>query len=201
MEELPIDSTRLCCNFVNTIYSWKQEDDYDFLQDYNIFIDWCVKLNVADDKFLDSLRRHAKRNTREANKVMNVIRNRRLLVHDLISAIAGKDQKEIKKMLALANPVMKEALNHMHLDFDGHAFVVSHQSEKIDLKAPLWIILKSLYDLITEMEIVRIKECPTCGWVFYDETKNGKRKWCNPLNCGTQDKMNRYNQKLRNQEN
>jgi predicted RNA-binding Zn ribbon-like protein len=96
---------------------------------------------------------------------------------------------------------MKNALHHMELEFNGRGFIFSSQAVTADLKEPLWIILKSLYDLVTEMDMGRVKECPTCGYVFYDETKNGKRRWCNPLNCGTQDKMNRYHQKLRDQEN
>ena len=198
--DLPIDSTKLCCNFVNTVYSWKEEDGFDFLEDYDKFLDWCSKLTIADNEYLDKLRRHAKRNAAEANRTMAFIRKSRLLVHEFISAIAKYDLKEIKKLLIPANAAMKEALQHMQLEFKGDAFVISPRTETVDLKAPLWIVLKSLYDLVIAMDMVRVKECPTCGYVFYDETKNGKRKWCNPLNCGTQDKMSRYNQKLRDRE-
>ena len=197
IEELPLDSTKLCCNFVNTVYSWKDPEDYDFLQDYDVFIDWCVKLSLADLAPLDKLRRHAKKNPSEAMKAMTFIRKNRLLIHDFISAIARQDAKEINKLLRPANTAMKEALLHMELEFNGRGFIVSSPAVQTDLKAPMWIVLKSLYDLVTESDMARVKECPTCGYVFYDETKNGKRKWCNPLNCGTQDKMNRYHQKLR----
>jgi predicted RNA-binding Zn ribbon-like protein len=70
-----------------------------------------------------------------------------------------------------------------------------HQNEPVQLISPIWPVLKSLYDLLTEDDRIRIKACPSCGWVFYDETKDGKRRWCNPLNCGTKDKMDRYTKK------
>jgi predicted RNA-binding Zn ribbon-like protein len=94
-----------------------------------------------------------------------------------------------------------DRLYNMKLELHGTAFAVSFSGKVLSLKTPIWVIVKSLYDLITETDLARIKECPTCGWVFYDETKNGKRRWCNPQNCGTQDKMIRYNQKLREQGN
>jgi predicted RNA-binding Zn ribbon-like protein len=199
IEELPIDSTKLCCNFVNTVYSWKGEDNYDFLNDYNTFIDWCVKLSLSDGEYLNRLRTHAKRNPKEARTTMEEFRKLRDLLHGFISAIARRDQNKITKLIVVVNSLFTDAFNNMKLEYDGKEFVLSYKIKPINLKSPIWIIVKSLYDLLTEMEMIRIKECPTCGWVFFDETKNGKRKWCNPLNCGTQDKMSRYNQKLREQ--
>jgi predicted RNA-binding Zn ribbon-like protein len=197
IEALPIDSTKLCCNFVNTVHSWKSDDNYDYLEDYDRFIDWCQKLFVADAEYLDRLRVIAKRTPQEARSVMGEIATIRDLLHTFISAIAGQDQKKVLKLLLEINPLLTEASNNMRLNFDGTAFIPFYKIKPLHLKTPLWIILRSLYDLLTAMDITRMKECPSCGWVFYDETKNGKRKWCNPLNCGTQDKMSRYHQRLR----
>jgi predicted RNA-binding Zn ribbon-like protein len=197
IESLPIDSTKLCCNFVNTLYSWKQEDTYDFLTDYDTFIDWCVKAAVCKEDHLIQLRQQAKKEPGEAIIAMKKIREVRLLLHQLISAIAGNDQVKIAQFLAVVNPFITDALSRINLEFSGNTFTIAYQKKPIQLISPIWWVAKSLYDLLTEDDIVRIKECPSCGWVFFDETKNGKRRWCNPLHCGTKDKMDRYTKKLK----
>ena len=200
IEGLPIDSTKLCCNFVNTIYSWKTNDNFDFLEDYHHFISWCEKLSVADAEYLNRLQSYAKRTPDEARKVMEEIRGIRNLLHAFISAISKQDRHKVQKLLPRVNTLLTEAWNILRLDFDRNGFRPSFKTKPLQLVTPVRIIVKSLYDLLTEMDIARLKECPSCGWVFYDETKNGKRKWCNPLNCGTQDKMSRYHQRMREQK-
>ncbi len=200
IEGLPLDSTKLCCNFVNTLYSWKTDDNYDFLEDYHHFISWCEKLSVADAQYLNRLRSLAKRTPEEARRVMEEVRGIRDLLHAFISASAKQDQQKIQKLLPHINLLLAEAWSLVRLDFDGTRFTPSFKIKPLELVTPVRIILKSLYDLLTEMDIARLKECPSCGWVFYDETKNGKRRWCNPLNCGTQDKMSRYHQRMREQK-
>jgi predicted RNA-binding Zn ribbon-like protein len=197
IESLPVDSTRLCCNFVNTLYSWKQKDSYDFLIDYNTFIEWCHKLAVCDDDQLIQFRQMALKEPDEAISTMNKIREIRLLLHELISAIAANDQEKIAQFLSAINPFLTDAFSRIRLEFSGNRFLIAYPQKAIQLIGPIWLVLKSLYDMITEDDLVRIKECPSCGWVFFDETKNGKRRWCNPLNCGTKDKMNRYTKKKR----
>ena len=195
IESLPIDSTRLCCNFVNTLYSWKKEDAYDFFTDYNTFLEWCHKLAVCKEDHLSQLRLEARKEPNEAIATMNKIRGIRFLLHQLISAIARNDQEKIKQFLGAINPSLTDALSRVNLEFSANVFAISYQKEPIQLISPIWLVLKSLYDLLTEDDMARIKECPSCGWVFVDETKNGKRRWCNPLNCGTKDKMDRYTKK------
>jgi predicted RNA-binding Zn ribbon-like protein len=197
IDELPIDSTILCCNFVNTVYSWKTHNPYDFLEDYQHFIDWCHKLLVAESDYLNHLQTLAKRNPADAHSVLEELRSIREKVHGFISVMAKEEMAKIPKLLKSINPLFTEMWKNLSLDFNGTVFTASYNIKPFNLKTPVWIIIKSFYDLLTQMEITRVKECPSCGWVFYDETKNGKRKWCNPLNCGTQDKMSRYHQRLR----
>ncbi|MGH3132366.1 MAG: CGNR zinc finger domain-containing protein [Gaiellaceae bacterium] len=40
----------------------------------------------------------------------------------------------------------------------------------------------------------RVKECPgagDCGWLFYDTSRNGTRRWCSMEGCGSRVKMRR----------
>ncbi|MCB9297188.1 MAG: CGNR zinc finger domain-containing protein [Lewinellaceae bacterium] len=38
----------------------------------------------------------------------------------------------------------------------------------------------------------RIRACPSCGWLFLDTSKNGRRRWCNMQACGSQAKARRW---------
>lgn len=38
----------------------------------------------------------------------------------------------------------------------------------------------------------RIRQCPRCGWLFVDTTRNGTRKWCSMMMCGGQVKAQRH---------
>jgi predicted RNA-binding Zn ribbon-like protein len=44
--------------------------------------------------------------------------------------------------------------------------------------------------LLRESDPKRIKQCPGehCGWVFFDMTKNGSRRWCEMKVCGNRAK-------------
>jgi len=38
----------------------------------------------------------------------------------------------------------------------------------------------------------RLKRCPSCDWLFEDQTRNGQRRWCDMADCGSRDKARRY---------
>ena len=200
IDNLPIDSTKLCCNFVNTRFAWKGEDQHDLILNYDVFIDWCVKLSVHDTSYLNRLRLLAKEDPDRATRAMKKLVRLRLLLHGFISSIATGHRHKSNALLAALNPAIANALAHVKLEHAKGVWSSGFQIQPPDLLSPSWVILKSLYDMLTTLDPDRIKECPSCGWVFYDETKNGKRRWCNPLNCGTKDKMDRYTQKLKERE-
>ncbi|MDH5823611.1 ABATE domain-containing protein [Luteimonas sp. RD2P54] len=47
-------------------------------------------------------------------------------------------------------------------------------------------------DLVTAGEHQRLRFCPACGWLFEDQTRNGRRRWCDMADCGSRDKARRY---------
>ncbi len=59
------------------------------------------------------------------------------------------------------------------------------------------LIAASALSLVADQrELSRLKMCPgeNCGWLFIDETKNARRKWCSMETCGNRAKaMRHYN--------
>lgn len=48
--------------------------------------------------------------------------------------------------------------------------------------------------LVDRRDAVRLKCCPgdDCGWLFVDETGNGRRRWCSMASCGNRTKARRH---------
>jgi predicted RNA-binding Zn ribbon-like protein len=52
-------------------------------------------------------------------------------------------------------------------------------------------------ELLLEPDRLPVKECPGCGWLFLDRSRNGSRRWCDMQVCGSRDKMRRYHRSQR----
>lgn len=46
--------------------------------------------------------------------------------------------------------------------------------------------------VLTEVDHARLRHCPSCDWLFHDTTRNGNRRWCDMVDCGSRDKALRY---------
>src|SRR5256885_8568363 len=60
-------------------------------------------------------------------------------------------------------------------------------------------IVESAADALILGELQRVRRCADgrCAHVFYDSTKNGRRRWCDMATCGNRAKAARHRQKLR----
>ena len=52
----------------------------------------------------------------------------------------------------------------------------------------------SALELLTSARLTRVKTCPgmRCGWIFLDESPNGRRRWCSMETCGNRAKARRF---------
>lgn len=53
-------------------------------------------------------------------------------------------------------------------------------------------IAESAFVLLTRGPLDRLGACPSCGWLFVDTSKNGRRRWCSMATCGARDKSRRH---------
>ena len=97
-----------------------------------------------------------------------------------VLSIAGKENIEIK------------SINH-----DGYQASAFSIKEISSMSVPALIALL-IVDAVFRLPSERIRSCPACGWVFYDHSKGGRRKWCDMKACGNREKVARHYYSHRN---
>ena len=72
--------------------------------------------------------------------------------------------------------------------------------QKQGLELIIYRIVSSFGELITQYQTERIRLCanPGCGWIFYDDSKNRTRKWCDNT-CATLIKVRRHRANKKNE--
>lgn len=61
-------------------------------------------------------------------------------------------------------------------------------------RGPLAALAIAWSELVTTGDAARLKRCAehTCGWVFWDVSKNRSRRWCSMKVCGNRNKSRSY---------
>ncbi|HEY8472141.1 MAG TPA: ABATE domain-containing protein [Natronosporangium sp.] len=60
------------------------------------------------------------------------------------------------------------------------------------LRGLLWRVVASAVALLTTGPLDRLGQCPSCGWLFLDTSRNRQRRWCSMATCGSREKARRY---------
>ena len=62
-------------------------------------------------------------------------------------------------------------------------------------------VLWSAGDLLAGPRLDRVRRCanPECGWLFLDDSRAGKRRWCSMQSCGNRAKARRHYHRSREQ--
>ena len=58
-------------------------------------------------------------------------------------------------------------------------------------------IVEAAVALLVSDAMLKVKSCPTCGWLFLDVSKNRSRRWCSMDTCGAVAKARRYYRRLK----
>jgi len=197
IETLPLDGGVLCFDFINTVHSWREdEQQHEYLDSYTALIQWCAKVEILSAKKRKQLGQYAAGHAEQAGKALEKIKRVRQLLYQFFAVIAAGNVATLPDdLLHKFNTVLSDALSHIRFNKNKSHLEQDWEDNDADLLQPLWIVMKSAYDVLTGEDPQRIKECPACGWMFLDHTKNNKRRWCNPHSCGSIEKTKKYYQK------
>lgn len=181
---------RLCMHFVNTIEGQTGDQPFDFLISYVALARWSYHAGVLTQADAERLLDTAVSWQADAADVFEHAVQLRRALDGVFRGIA-RTRAPREQDLAVLQHAYAEALSHAHLTPLDNRFAWSWDHRPDQLTAPLWPVTQSAVDVLTAGQLHRIRECAPCGWLFYDTSKNGTRRWCSMEGCGSKAKARR----------
>jgi predicted RNA-binding Zn ribbon-like protein len=92
-----------------------------------------------------------------------------------------------------------QALGRAALTPLGARFGWTWRVRETPVEAVLGPISLSALTLLQQGDLSRVKQCggESCGWLFFDATKNKSRRWCEMEVCGNRAKQKRFGDRMR----
>lgn len=166
---------RLALDFINTV-SWPDTTrSYDWLSTTANLRMWFESVGLPAECDL-------------ADSDLDAVGSLRQTLADVIAPVAHGNKPE---------PVAISALNR-HITGMAGSRIIDPQTLRWKWVPPTTAIevLRPVVvdggDLIASTPNPRIKHCPSCDWLFEDQTRNGKRRWCDMADCGSRAKSRDY---------
>jgi predicted RNA-binding Zn ribbon-like protein len=181
-----LDGGRLCIDFVNTIHDRFAVAAEDYLATPERYVEWARRTGAVDPDEEIQLALSEDERTR----LMADIRMLREAIYRLL--MASLDGNALPAdALRTANAWLLKARKDQELTSDGQLML---RAEWGDASLPLKRISLDLVDTFARMRAGQLKlgRCAnrsSCGWIFADTSKNGRRRWCSMETCGVASKM------------
>ena len=181
-----LDGGRLCIDFANTIHNRSAVAAEDYLATPERYVEWAKRTGaVAANEAI-----RLPKSSEERARLMADIRTLRDAIYRLL--VATLDGAALPAdALRTANAWLLEARKDQALADDGRLILSTNRA---DASLLLKRIALDLVDTLALAQVgeFRLGHCAnqsSCGWLFADTSKNGRRRWCAMETCGVASKM------------
>jgi predicted RNA-binding Zn ribbon-like protein len=183
---------RICLNFVNTLDPRASDRPRDFLVTYADLVGWAVYAGTLTAARGRAIQAAGMEQPAFAEAIFKQGIELRETMHRVFLAIA-RGTVPTQADLDVIQEAYWTALVHAQLSSHDGGYEWAWPDDSTALDCPLWAVARSAVELLTSIEVGRVKECANhgCGWLFLDTSKNGSRRWCSMEGCGSQVKMRR----------
>ena len=171
-------------DFANTDIVSDGDRSTDVLRSVEEFLAWCSYAGVAAASSV-----HAGTSATEEQSLLRLATDVRTAIRIAIVAVARQHVVDQTALHTLRS-AYADAIGQATPGLDGDH--LSWAWESGSPRDALSELVASAVDLLRDHPAGRLKECPSCGFLFLDATRNGSRRWCSMEDCGTEEKMRRY---------
>ena len=187
---------RLWLDFVNCEQGLRR---FDALKDFETMVRWLEAASVLDAERAGGIRRRAQQQPAGAAAALVDARRVRAALRGL--AERGPMSERVRaEGLAEINRVLGRSAGTRRVDLRPDGTFIRSFVPVGDAFAGLVIpVVESAADALILGELTRVRRCadPRCQRVFFDNTKNGRRRWCDMATCGNRAKAARHREKLK----
>lgn len=183
-----------CLDFVNTMLN--DDTIVERLHSYQDLLTLTRRLQLLDKGVVDRLAREAIKNPDQAHRIFDKARAARTSMLHVFQALASGGAKQIQPAeLSSFNQYIHEALGKRQFTVFRNQLRTTWNYPPDALMQPVWLFILSACELLNTKNQSMIKQCGACAWLFLDETKNHRRKWCDMKTCGANQKARRFYQR------
>lgn len=192
----PFIAERLWLDYVNTD-DMRRGSRIDHLRDFESLVRWMEISGVFDGERAALMRRRALQQPAGAAAALVDARRVRGALRSL--AERGELSEGVRNdALAEINRVLGRSAVTRRVEWRNDGSFTRAFVPVGDAFAGLMIpLVESAADALIQDELARVRRCgdPRCPRVFYDSTRNGRRRWCDMATCGNRAKAARFRAK------
>ena len=189
---LPLVGGALAFDLTNTSSGRGGPKWLEHLQTAGDVIDWARHTKILTARDAKKLHQRIDADRRLAARLLDEMLALRELIHSVGVNMAATSRARARHMDELVR-IHAACLSGAHLIPSASTFVWVWNPMETPVEAILGPIVLSALSVLTGSDLSRIKRCPGdhCGWLFFDATKNKRRRWCEMEVCGNRAKQKR----------
>jgi predicted RNA-binding Zn ribbon-like protein len=182
----------LALNFANTESGRGFPSHQNHFRDAGNVVEWLRHAKALPVEEADWMRERMAENAHLAADLLAQAVTLREAIHDIGAAI-GHGAKPPEAALASLSALHARCVAEAELAPGVASCRWQWSLRASPVEAALGPIALAAVRLFTEGDFHRIRECGghACGWLFYDRSKNNRRRWCEMEVCGNRAKQKR----------
>jgi predicted RNA-binding Zn ribbon-like protein len=183
----------LCLDFINTLDDRFSNEPKELLKTYIDLARFGEDAGILSDVQVDRLFARSLESPEEAQQILDHAIRMREAMHEVFWAIVTRKPVP-KASLMVLNGYVQDAAQHAALVPNAGHFEWQFDPSPNNFDAPLWPIARSASELLASDQLQFVRACAskTCEWLFLDESKNHRRRWCDMTKCGNRAKVQRF---------
>jgi predicted RNA-binding Zn ribbon-like protein len=183
----------LCLDFINTLDDRFSDEPKELLNSYLDLARFGEDAGILGDAQLEHLFERCRESPARAKLALEAAIQMREAMYAVFWALVQKKPVP-KAQLMILNWYAQEAARHMTLVETNGRFAWKFDEPGNEFDAPLWPIARSAADLLASDRLQFVRACAskTCEWLFLDESKNHRRRWCDMTKCGNRAKVSSF---------
>ncbi len=189
----------MALDFVNTLDDRFSDSPKELLKDYVDLARFGEDTGTLTGQQFDGFMRRRMLYPEDAQRALTSAIQLREAISDIFYALVRKKPVPSSSLIIL-NQHVQEALQHLELVPGKARFEWKFDTWSEDLSAPLWPIARDAAELLASERVNFVRPCAskTCEWLFIDESKNHRRRWCDMTKCGNRSKAKRFYTRSKN---
>jgi len=183
----------LCLDFINTLDDRFSDEPKELLNSYLDLARFGGDAGILSNAQMEHLFERCLQSPAGAKQALGAAIQMREAMYAVFWALVRKKPVP-KAQLTILNSYAQEAARHMILVETSGRFAWKFDEVGNEFDAPLWPIARSAAGLLASDQLRFVRACAskTCEWLFLDESKNHRRRWCDMTKCGNRAKVSSF---------